>query len=213
MKFFSKKSKETATETATGSDELSDRLLDNVAGLLRDYGDNGFDTESMDAAELARHCESWAVHALTGMPAPRRDGDDQPQTSVAVAVPQEERQFNDLRQFFKLHQREERDYVVSTTRGMRGLIGEMVDGLREAVSDEASKDELVRQSMFALNQSARGKSLKQVRTQLHRTMEVVSTVMQQRQARYKSQLASMSEQLQTLRSDLMTAKHRAPWIR
>ncbi|MGD2113199.1 MAG: hypothetical protein PVI50_07425, partial [Gammaproteobacteria bacterium] len=74
----------TAT-TDTAAEALTDQLLDSLAGMLRTYGNRGFDIEAMSAAELRRRCEAWARHILTGTPAPL--GEDWPRQAHSEKRP------------------------------------------------------------------------------------------------------------------------------
>ena len=82
------------------------------------------------------------------------------------------------------HRAEERTFVERNTSGLRGLVGELLDGLRRAMSDDLAGDQLVRDAIGSLGEAARSDSMDEVRKQLANTMAVVSEVLNERQARY-----------------------------
>ncbi len=181
--------------------------LDTLASLLRSYGSNGFDIDSMDAAELARRCETWTRHVLTGTPSPSREVDPREPAEPAI-VPLSERRWGELRQFFREHRMNEQAAAIGRGEQMRGLITEVAHGLRNAISDDTTKDQLVTHELTALGEAVQGNSLEAIRTQVVKTIEVVSDVVRERQARYEAQLRSMSQRVRSLRADLIDLREK-----
>ncbi|MGB5259108.1 MAG: GGDEF domain-containing protein [Gammaproteobacteria bacterium] len=188
-------------------DELANRILDTLATVLRTYGSRGFDIDTMEAAELQRRCEAWVRHILTGTAAPL--GEEEPEEQDRTApVPMDQRHWADLQQFFRSHRRDEQAAVADRAEGMRGLISEMTSGLRTAISDDNAKDELVTRELATLGTVVESDSLKDIRVQLARTVDVVSQVVRDRQARYEAQLKLMGERVHSLRADLVALREK-----
>ena len=187
---------------------FADLVLDTIAGILRTYGSRGFDIEIMDAAELERRCEAWARHILTGTPAPLGEEGQQGQEK-AKPIPMDQRHLGDLQQFFRRHRRDEQAAVHGSAEGMRGLIGELTSSLRSAISDDSAKDDMVNRELAALSTAVQGNSLDEIEAQLARTVEMVSRVTRDRQARYEAQLQSMGERIHSLRADLVAVREKA----
>jgi diguanylate cyclase (GGDEF)-like protein len=91
---------------------------------------------------------------------------------------------------------------------MRGLITEMTTGLRSAISDDNAKDELVTRELSSLSAAVDSNSLDEIRMQLARTVDVVSQVVRDRQARYEAQLELMGERVHSLRADLVAMREK-----
>ncbi|MEZ5541550.1 MAG: GGDEF domain-containing protein [Pseudomonadota bacterium] len=195
------------TAPAATTAAATDQALDTLAAVVRAYGNHGFDIEAMAAAELARRCEAWTRHILTGTPAPLND--DAQEADAEQAAPLEQRRWADLQQFLRRHRRDEQAAVQSSAEGMRGLIGELTNGLRSAITDDSSKDELVARELAALGSAVEGNSLAQIRTQLAQTVDIVSRVIRERHARYEAQLQTMSERVHSLRNDLLSIREKA----
>lgn len=217
MSLFSKDKHGTDGNTPTVADAetthtaaveaFADLVLDTIAGILRTYGSRGFDIEIMDAAELERRCEAWARHILTGTPAPLGEEGQQGQEK-AKPIPMDQRHLGDLQQFFRRHRREEQAAVHGSAEGMRGLIGELTSSLRSAISDDSAKDDMVNRELAALSTAVQGNSLDEIEAQLARTVEMVSRVTRDRQARYEAQLQSMGERIHSLRADLVAVREK-----
>ncbi len=177
--------------------------------MLRTYGSRGFDIEAMRAAELERRCEAWARHILTGTPAPL--GEDRPEQADEKPAPvaMDQRRWADLLQFFRNHRRDEQTAVKSSAEGMRGLIGELTSGLRNAITEDTAQDDQVARELAALGTTVEGNSLGEIRAQLARTVDIVSRVTRERQARYEAQLQSMGERVHSLREDLVSLREKA----
>jgi diguanylate cyclase (GGDEF)-like protein len=187
---------------------FADQVLDALASVLRGYGSYGFDIEGMDATELERRCEAWARHILTGTPAPL--GEEAPEAQEKVKpVAMDQRQLADLQHFFRRHRRDEQAAVHGSAEGMRGLITDLTSGLRSAISEDSAKDDMVTREMTALSTVVQGNSLDEIRAQLGKTVEMVSRVIRERQARYEAQLQSMGERVHSLRADLMALRKQA----
>jgi diguanylate cyclase (GGDEF)-like protein len=193
------------------SDILGDRILDTLAGVLRCYGSRGFDIDAMPASELDRRCEAWVRHITTGTPAPLgefepEELEEQEERERPAPVAMDQRQWADLQHFFRGHRRDEQESVLGRAEGMRSLIGEMTSGLRTAISDDNAKDELVTREMATLSDVVERNSLDEIRAQLARTVDVVSQVVRERQARYEAQLQLMGERVHGLRADLVALR-------
>jgi diguanylate cyclase (GGDEF)-like protein len=203
-------SADVATEPVDTVTPPDDRALDTLAGILRCYGSRGFDIESMTAHELEHRCEGWIRHITTGTPAPlvedEPDQDDEQAKPAPVSMDQ--RQWADLQQFFRNHRHDEQSAVTERAEGMRGLIGEMTNGLRTAISDDNAKDELVTRELVSLSATVESDSLEAIRIQLAKTVDVVSQVVHERQARYEAQLKLMSERVYNLRADLVSMREK-----
>jgi diguanylate cyclase (GGDEF)-like protein len=195
-----------ATHTAA-LEALADQVLDTLAGMLRAYGSHGFDIEAMETAELERRCKAWARHILTGTPAPLEEKEPgQQERTEPVAMDQ--RRWADLQQFFRRHRRDEQAAVNGSAEGMRGLISELANGLRSAISDDSAKDDRVSRELAVLSTAVQGNSLDEIRTQLTRTVEMVSRVIRERQHRYEAQLQSMGKRVHNLRADLVAVREK-----
>jgi diguanylate cyclase (GGDEF)-like protein len=186
---------------------LADKVLDTLAGVLRAYGSRGFDIDAMEASELERRCEAWVRHILTGTPAPL--GEDEPEEQEkAEPVSMDQRHWADLQQFFRSHRSDEQAAVIGRAEGMRGLISELTSGLRTAISDDNAKDAMVTREMAMLSALVESDSLDDIRAQLARTVDVVSQVVRDRQARYEAQLELMGERVHGLRADLVAMREK-----
>ena len=201
----------TDAETArmTVAEPLADQVLDTLASVLRAYGSRGFDIEAMSAADLEHRCEAWALHILTGTPAPLGENWPEEEQEKPQSVTMDQRRWGDLQQFFRAHRRDEQAAVQSSADGMRGLISELTDGLRKAISVDNAKDELVTRELAALSAAVERNSLGEIRAQLARTVDVVSRAIRERHARYEARLQSMGERLHSLRADLVSMREKA----
>jgi diguanylate cyclase (GGDEF)-like protein len=117
----------------------------------------------------------------------------------------DQRRWADLQRFFRNHRRDEQVAVNDSAEGMRGLISELASGLRSAIDDDSTKDRMVSRELATLSNAAQGNSLNEIRTQLARTVDMTSRVIQERQLRYEAQLHSMGKRVSNLRADLMAA--------
>ena len=193
------------------SEGTEDKALDTLAAVLRSYGSRGFDIDAMDAAELEHRCEAWVRHILTGAPVPldEEEPNELEEEVKPEPVTMDQRHWTDLQLFFRSHRRDEQTAVIDRAEGMRGLISEMTNGLRNAISDDSAKDELVTRELALLSTVVEGDSIKEIRTQLARTVDVVAQVVHERQTRHEAQLKLMGERVHSLRADLVAMREKA----
>jgi len=197
-----------ATSPAGTLEHFAERVLDTIAGMLRDYGSFGFDTEAMDSAELEQFCEEWARHILTGSPAPLQLEESEEQASPEP-VHLYDRSLPDMHRFFRRHRRDEQAAVIGSAKGMRSLISQMTNGLRSAILEDGEGDELIRQEMVAVSKVMESNSLEDIRARLGETIDLMSRVSMARQARYEEQLQSLAENVRSLRADLVAVREKA----
>ena len=193
------------TDGTGATEALVDTLMDTLASVLRTYGSRGFDIEAMSASELEQRTEAWVRHILTGTPAPLGE-EEAEETDSMEPVTMDQRHWADLQQFFRAHRRDEQAAVLDRAEGMRGLISEMTNGLRNAITDDNAKDELVTRELARLSTVVEGNSLEDIRIQLARTVDVVSQVVRDRQERYEAQLELMGQRVHSLRADLVALR-------
>lgn len=186
---------------------FADKVLDTLAGMLRDYGRFGFDTEAMDSAELEHHCDAWARHILTGTPAPLQ-GEELVEQETVERVHLYDRSLPEMQRFFRGHRRDEQAAVLGSAKGMRSLISQMTNGLRSAIVEDGAGDERIRQEMVAVGKVMQGNSLEDIRARLGETIDLVSRVTMARQTRYEEQLQSMAENVRSLRADLLAVREK-----
>lgn len=198
--------------SADDANALADRVIDTLAGVVRDFGSKGFDTETMSAAALAEECAQWSEHLLLGAPAPvgnQGGARDNPGPGDPQSIPIDQRNWREVRQFLALRRRQESTSVTATTNGMRGLVTEMIDTLRHSIADDATRDEQVAASLGELAGCVESGSLDDVRSQMQATLEAVTGLLKERQERYDAQLSNMADHVQVLKSDLDAVRRMA----
>jgi diguanylate cyclase (GGDEF)-like protein len=186
-----------------------DRARDVLAETIKTLGAFGFDTATREAERFERQCQRWAAHLLTGAAPPIGTADLGPVTESQGEPARRQRRVTrwaDLLQFLRLNRRDEQQHVLSTEEGMRTIILELAANLRRAVRDDAQLDQVVSREMNSLNEVVQRNSLADIRTQMARTMRVVTDSISQREQRYQDQLQSMSQHVSELRTDLLLAR-------
>lgn len=91
---------------------------------------------------------------------------------------------------------------------MTGLISDMTNGLRIAISEDKASDDQVREEMASMNSMLQSNSLEEIRQKLGKTIDLVTQVTQKRQERYETQLQSMVERVRSLRADLIALREK-----
>jgi diguanylate cyclase len=173
-----------------------DRALDTVAALVRGYGEHAFDTADQEAADIRAECERWAGTLLHG--GDREEGEGTPR-----------RDFGGLRRYFEDQRQRESSYVKSSISSLRGAIHTFARCVRSTVVDDRSADAAVSSELSALGEALASNDPARIRVCSAQLAQVVSTSIEARRQRHRAQLEAMSDQLRTLKGELLSARERA----
>lgn len=176
----------------------ADAALDAIAGLLRSFGTDAFDTEDVSAEQTRSECEGWAQRLTVGEG--RHEGDE--------AAPFR-RDWGGLRRYFSAHRGKERDYVGRSFSNLREAVQTFARCLATAVSEEKTSDEQVSQKLGRLLEAFQTNDPGAIRKEAESVASVVSEAMGRRKQREAEQLALLGDKIQKLRDELQVAREQA----
>lgn len=187
-------------ESQDATDEASalklangDEALAAAAGFLFDYGKHSFDLDRVDSDAIRRNCDDWAKHLLSGSPPPGRK-------------PTRERDWKGARRFVADQRQDERKFVESSLRDLRGVIWEFVHGLSSAVVKDKESDEHVSQHLGRLKTAVQGNSVEDLKREILSAVQSISQAIDSRQQRQVAQMRQLGERLRRMRSELSEAR-------
>jgi len=184
-------------ENDTGRAGLTEGAVDTLVGVLRSTARYAFELDDGDHEDFVTTCEAWARHVAMGTPV--TPGESVEGTSG-------ERAWAELGLFYRDRRRSEQTFVNNRMSAFKGIIWELVDGLRVLSQSGASAETAIQDSLLQLEHAVESDSLEVVRSALARAVGDINSALRRRRAELNGQLDRMSTRLETLREDLHSAR-------
>jgi diguanylate cyclase (GGDEF)-like protein len=177
---------------------LADGALDTLSSVIQVMGLQSFPLEDdYDSSAFPETCLAFACHVENGAAVPSFDI---PPSSDGV------RDWASVRRFFADRRHAEKAFVTDRLQGYRGIVDDLVSGLREiGVRDKNTESSILR-CLEAVEDAVGTGTLPQIKAALSQTLEdVTATFAEQREA-YESHLEELNERMSSMRQDLVAAR-------
>ncbi|MBM4783238.1 MAG: GGDEF domain-containing protein [Archangiaceae bacterium] len=172
-----------------------DELIDALSGVLRDFGRYAFDLSRQDARRTEALFDQWAQHVVAGVEAPGGAG----KTAGR-------RDYPGLRRAFTQHRQSEQSEMTQVQDSLREVVWAFVGGLNRLVVDDAADDAKVTATLSQLAFKLGKSSPIEIRSVALEAVAQVQAVFEARRARQQTQMQSLAEKLETLGTQLETAR-------
>ncbi len=172
-----------------------DELIDALSGVLRDFGRYAFDLSRQDARRTEALFDQWAQHVIAGVEAPGGAG----KTAGR-------RDYPGLRRAFSQHRQSEQSEMTQVQDSLREVVWAFVGGLNRLVVDDAADDAKVTATLSQLAFKLGKSSPIEIRSVALEAVAQVQAVFEARRARQQTQMQSLAEKLETLGTQLETAR-------
>ncbi len=173
----------------------ADDLLDSLAGVLRDFGRFAFDLSRQDARRTQAQFDHWAQHVVAGVAPPGGAS----RTSA-------KRDYPGLRRAFSQHRQAEQSEMTQVQDSLREVVWAFVAGLNRVVTEDAADDAKVTAGLSQLAVKLGKSSPTEIRSVALEAVAQVQAVFEARRARQQAQMQGLAEKLDTLGSQLETAR-------
>ena len=175
-----------------------DGALDTVGSMLRIMGSESFPLDDeVDPYEFAQSCLAFARHVENGSAVPAWDIPQQPAGRRA---------WNRVRRFFTDRRKAESRYVVERLRDYRGIVEDLVSGLRSVVKRDKATEDTICQRLEIVQDAVEAGDLDRIRDSLADTVREVEETFAEQKRQYEEQLAELNERMANLRQDLVDAR-------
>lgn len=183
---------------ARASDTLLDGAIDTLSSVIRVMGEESFELENdLAPVEFAALCREFASHVATCTPVP------------AAGIPACEngsRQWARVRQFYTERRKAEKSFVTERLSDYRGVVADLVSGLRSIGERDQSTETAVLESLHTIENAVGSGVLPEIRKALSITLQEVNETFTEQKRHYEEQLNELNKRMLGLRQDLVAAR-------
>lgn len=180
------------------SNGLTDGALDTLSSVLRTMGDHSFPLEAdLDESVFPAVCREFSCHVENGAGVPSYD------------IPQSQdgsREWARVRRFFADRRKAEHDFVTERLHDYRGIVDDLVSGLRLIGERDQSTEVDVMRSLDEIKDAVGSGVMPEIRKALEQTVKKVNETFSEQKRQYEEQLQELNDRMSNLRQDLVAAR-------
>ena len=177
---------------------IADGALDTLSSVIRVMGDESFPLEKdIDPAVFPAMCAEFARHVENGAAVPSFD---------IPASLDGDRAWSRVRRFFADRRHAERSFVTERLQDYRGIVDDLVTGLRDIGKRDQTTEESVRESLHSIQDAVSTGVLPDIKKALKQTVRQVNATFAEQKKEYERQLKELNDRMSSLRQDLVAAR-------
>ena len=185
-------------KTAGGSVSLENGAIDTLANVIKVMGDESFTLENdIDPTVFPEMCNEFSRHVENGAAVPSFD------------IPQSvdgAREWARVRRFFSDRRRAENVFVTERLEDYRGVVEDLVSGLRSIGERDVSTEQDVKACLTKIEDAVGTGVLPEIRKALAQTVSKVTETFAEQKRQYEKQLAELNDRMSNLKQDLVAAR-------
>ena len=179
-------------------DSLADGAIDTLANVLQVMGKDSFQLEiDLDATVFPEMCKEFSCHVENGAAVPSFDI---PRSANGT------REWAHVRRFFADRRRAEREFVTERLSDYRGVVEDLVSGLRVIGERDQCTETSVRKSLDQIDDAVSTGVLPEIRKTLSQAIKQVTETFADQKKQYEEQLTELNDRMSNLREDLVAAR-------
>jgi len=191
-------SQSSAVEGESRDTDTLNGALDTLGCVFRTMGDVSFplDLEG-DTREFATLCDQFACHVEHGGAVPQ------------FGIPMSDgghRQWARMRRFYVDRRRDEKTFVTERLQGYRGVVGDLVNGLRQIGQRDRDTETSVKRSLDAIETALATGVLPEIRSALTETIDAIGETFAVQKKIYEEKINELNERMSGLRQDLVAVR-------
>lgn len=179
-------------------ESIADGALDTLGSVIRVMGDESFPLEKeIDPAVFPVMCSEFARHVENGAAVPSFD------------IPQSadgSREWGRVRRFFADRRHAEKSFVTERLQDYRGVVDDLVTGLRDVGQRDQTTESSVRESLINIEDAVATGILPRIKAALTETVSQINDTFSEQKKEYETQLHELNERMSSLRQDLVAAR-------
>lgn len=184
--------------TPSSRQDLTEGALDTLSTVIRVMGDEAFQLEKdIDPMIFPEMCREFSCHVENGAAVPSFD--------IPASV-DGSREWAHLRRFFADRRKAEREFVTGRMQDYRGVVEDLVAGLRTIGERDQVTETDVRACLDAIQDAVGTGVLTEIKAALSQTVKKVNETFVEQKRQYEMQLAELNNRMSNLRQDLVAAR-------
>jgi diguanylate cyclase (GGDEF)-like protein len=172
-----------------------EQLLVTLVGVIRDCGRFAFDLERQESRKTQVLFEQWSQHLLLGLPPPGRD-----------RLPEGERNFSELRAQFTEQRKREQSEFTQSQDALRDVVWTFISSLNREVAQDRAEDTQLSKTLSNVTTTLQSANPSEVRRIAMEAVKQVQGALVARSERQEKQLASLSQRLESMGTQLEVAR-------
>ncbi|MGI9237317.1 MAG: diguanylate cyclase [Woeseiaceae bacterium] len=197
-KIFRTNSDASEAEQPVTIDSIADGALDTLGSVIRVMGDESFPLETdIDPAVFPAMCAEFARHVENGAAVPSFD------------IPSSEngvRHWNRVQRFFADRRHAEKHFVTERLQDYRGVVDDLVSGLRDIGERDQLTETSIRKSLHAIEEAVATGALPTIKAAFTQTVSNINETFARQKEQYELQLQELNDRMSSLRQDLVAAR-------
>ncbi len=189
---------DSAKEQRSSDDwSLANGALDTLGCIFQTLGNESFPLDNEgDASEFPQQCMEVARHIENGSAAP--------QLAFDQADPGT-RRWSQIRRFYVDRRQQENSFVSNRLQDYRGVVEDLVVGLRQICEQSKHTERLVIDSLRLIEDAVETGGLSKIKNVLADTIKGVNEAFIHQKCEYEQQIQVLNERMSGLRQDLVAA--------
>ena len=193
-----KHAKQGSSAESAAFDSITDGALDTLGSVIRVMGDESFPLEyEMDTSIFGEICSQFAGHVENGAAVPAFDISQSPDGA---------REWTQVRRFFTDRRHAEKNFVTERLHNYRGVVEDLVAGLREIGRRDQATEERIKDSLNAVEAAVGTGALPEIKKAIAQTVRQVTDTFAAQKRQYEAQLGELNNRMSSLRQDLVAAR-------
>lgn len=180
------------------ADDLTDGALDTLSNVIRIMGNESFPLDGENDSDVfPKVCTDFACHVENGAAVPTHD---------LPASADGKREWARVRRFFADRRHAEKAFVTERLHGYRGIVDDLVGGLRSVGMKNQSTEDSVLDSLLSIEDAVDTGALPDIEAALAKTVTTVNETFAEQKREYEKQLAELNGRMSNLQQDLAAAR-------
>lgn len=187
-----------AKEAATSLGALTDGALDTLSNVIHVMGSESFPLEDpLDQEAFTESCKDFSRHVENGAAVPAHG---------IEASTDGTREWGRVRRFFSDRRQAEKSFVMDRLHGYRGLVDDLVAGLRDVTAQNQNTEDSVLGSLSSVEDAVDTGMMPVIKNALSDTIQKVTETFDEQRRNYEKQLTELKKRMSSLREDLNQAR-------
>ena len=176
---------------------LADGALDTLGCVIRTMGQSPIPLDQDDTGQFEAICGAMARHIENGAAVPEFDIDQTTDGS---------RKWSRVRRFYVDRRDAESRFVRERLGDYRGVVEDLMNGLRQIGQRDAATEDTVRQYLEEIEHAILAGELPQIRNAMKAAIDNVERTFSEQKALYEAQINELNDRMSSLRQDLSAVR-------